>query len=539
MPPPSTPTHLATKIELVLSAENLSDKDVLSKSDPFCVVSSAPALPPNPDGTPNTNPISTWTRVGLTEVVDNNLSPHFSRRIPMDYYFEAKQMLRVDVYDCDDKKNLTALEKHEKLGFVETNLPYIMGMRGTVRLPVQGGCRGFVTISIVEIGSDTNQMLELRVAGHSMRKMDTFGKSDCYLKVFRRIGAGIANQETMLYKTEVKKNTLEPTWAAWTVAVGNLCGTKLDSPVLRIECWDEDTFSDDSMGEIIVSVDDIIAGKSFTLRKPSKPQKEYGTLSFAGSKSWRVPSFLDYIRGGVGLSFAASIDFTGSNGDPRNPTSLHYINPSAPNHYSHAIMAVGDVLAGYVTNSRFPCFGFGAKLPNNDTSHFFPLTFDPANCTVGSIQDMLFVYASALTRVSLSGPTNFAPTIRNVRNMASEGFRSTNVYTILLIITDGEITDLLDTIDELVASDDAPLSVIIVGVGTACDFQQMEVLDADTTPLTSSTGRRSRRDLVQFVPMRQFAAQPQCVLAREVLCEIPNQFMEWTRLIGLKPPARE
>jgi hypothetical protein len=40
-----------------------------------------------------------------------------------------------------------------------------------------------------------------------------------------------------------------------------------------------------------------------------------------------------------------AIDFTGSNGDPRTPSSLHYIDPRGlPNQYHLAIESVGGVL---------------------------------------------------------------------------------------------------------------------------------------------------------------------------------------------------
>lgn len=42
-----------------------------------------------------------------------------------------------------------------------------------------------------------------------------------------------------------------------------------------------------------------------------------------------------------------AIDFTGSNGDPRTPESLHYINPEGYNEYLTAIWAVGNVIQDY------------------------------------------------------------------------------------------------------------------------------------------------------------------------------------------------
>ena len=47
--------------------------------------------------------------------------------------------------------------------------------------------------------------------------------------------------------------------------------------------------------------------------------------------------------------FQVGVDFTASNGDPREPTSLHYLNPSGPNDYVQALSAVGEICQDYDT----------------------------------------------------------------------------------------------------------------------------------------------------------------------------------------------
>lgn len=83
-----------------------------------------------------------------------------------------------------------------------------------------------------------------------------------------------------------------------------------------------------------------------------------------------------------------------------------------------------------------------------------------------------------------------------------------------------------------------PMSIIIVGIGNA-DFSAMEMLDADTVAL-SSGGVRATRDIVQFVPFGKFVSSgdPRTArvrLAREVLAEIPQQFVGYMRANGLSP----
>lgn len=76
-------------------------------------------------------------------------------------------------------------------------------------------------------------------------------------------------------------------------------------------------------------------------------------------------------------------------------------------------------------------------------------------------------------------------------------------YFILLIITDGVISDMEETRHAVVQASKLPMSIIIVGVGNA-DFAAMEFLDGDNRRLRSHTGEEAARDIVQFVPFREF-----------------------------------
>lgn len=74
-----------------------------------------------------------------------------------------------------------------------------------------------------------------------------------------------------------------------------------------------------------------------------------------------------------------AIDFTGSNGTPTSPSSLHYMNPTAPNQYQTAIMSIANILMNYDSDKRIPSFGFGAQtyfpdLKTNGVNHCFPLS---------------------------------------------------------------------------------------------------------------------------------------------------------------------
>lgn len=86
---------------------------------------------------------------------------------------------------------------------------------------------------------------------------------------------------------------------------------------------------------------------------------------------------------------------------------------------------------------------------------------------------------------------------------SENAFISFQRYHILLILTDGVVTDMADTREAIVRASYQPLSIIIVGVGNA-DFTDMQILDGDDGVLRSPKGEPVLRDIVQFVPFRDF-----------------------------------
>ena len=105
-----------------------------------------------------------------------------------------------------------------------------------------------------------------------------------------------------------------------------------------------------------------------------------------------------------------------------------------------------------------------------------------------------------------------------------------NHYEILMILTDGLINDMDETVKLLIDCESLPLSVIIIGIGTS-DFSNMVRLDGDEEPLTDNNGRVTKRDLVQFVEYEKFKKGYYKgnyeELSEEVLKEIPKQIEEF------------
>nr|XP_022298416.1 copine-8-like isoform X2 [Crassostrea virginica] len=535
---PGSAVNPSTPVEISVSCRNLQDKDAFSKSDPVCVLFAKDIR------------TGSYHEFGRTEMIKDTLNPDFVQKFLMQYYFEESQKLKFEIYDVDSPKQ--SLSSHDFLGRLECTLGEIVGgSSGRMEAKLQGTSgKGQIIVRAEEMSS-SKEILTLHFNGTKLDKKDFLGKSDPFLIFYK---ANEDNSFTACHKTEVIKNTLNPTWKPFQIPVAKLCNGDYDRTV-KIECYDWDSDgSHDFIGDCTTNVRELTGGKpnlSFELinqKKKSKKKsyKNSGQLHLLSVKKDIKPSFLDFLKGGTQLNFTVAIDFTGSNGNPASPHSLHYINPYQPNQYAAAIQAVGEIIQDYDSDKLFPVLGFGAKLPDGSVSHEFPVNFNAANPYVQGISGILEAYQNAIRRVQLYGPTNFSPVINHVSRFAAS-VRDGSNYFVLLILTDGEITDTKNTIDAIVNASNLPLSIIIVGVGDA-DFTAMNVLDADEKRLYSN-GKYAVRDIVQFVPFRDFMGGKyggntqisQAALAKEVLAEIPDQVVQYMQAnkIAPKPPRTD
>ncbi|XP_071305978.1 copine-8-like isoform X2 [Agelaius tricolor] len=512
----------------------LLDRDTFSKSDPICVLYTQ---------RPGSHQ---WREFGRTEVIDNSLNPDFLHKFVLDYCFEERQNLRFDLYDVDSKS--PDLSKHDFLGQAFCTLGEIVGSAGSrLEKPLTGipGKKCGTIILLAEELGNCRDVATLQFCANKLDKKDFFGKSDPFMVFYRSNEDGTF---TICHKTEVVRNTLNPVWAAFAIPVRALCNGDHDRAIkVEVYDWDRDG-SHDFIGEFTTSYRELARGQShFNVYEVVNPRKKMkkkkylnsGTVTLLSFTVEAEHTFLDYIRGGTQLNFTVAIDFTASNGNPSQPTSLHYLSPFQLNAYSLALRAVGDIIQDYDSDKMFPALGFGAKVPpDGHVSHEFPLNGDASNPACHGIAGVLEAYQRSLRHVQLYGPTNFAPVVNHVARSAATVLDGSQ-YFVLLIITDGVISDMAQTKEAIVNAAKLPMSIIIVGVGQA-EFDAMVELDGDDIRI-SSRGKVAERDIVQFVPFRDYmtggpgAGLSMAGLAREVLAEIPDQLLSYMKARGIKP----
>jgi hypothetical protein len=378
----------------------------------------------------------------------------------------------------------------------------------------------YITISEeVKYGKEL-VVLDISASKLACKNFFGLGSSDPFLEIYRE-----GNNEKIpwvrVHQTEYKLKNVNPQWETIRLTGTQLCNTDYEKKI-KFECYDwEKSGKHRLIGSVEIQAKHLKGQFSLGLMDKNKPAGQLQIRAVTENNY----TWLDYIFGGMEISLMVAIDFTASNGDPDSPTSLHY--KGAVNPYQKAISAVGSIVLQYDTDGKIPAYWFGGKLSHEvSVRHCYPLS--GADPEVSGMQGLLDNYCLALNNTTLYGPTYFSHVISEAVSATVDWTENQQKYAVLLIITDGAIGDMQDTIYQISRASQTPLSIIIIGVGNA-DFSQMEELDGD--------GRRlgnSMRDIVQFVPFNRYENN-MGALTNAVLGEIPKQVQDYARLKGMKP----
>jgi Copine/C2 domain len=554
------------KLELSLYASGM--KNVAGafqgKSDPFAVVT-------NIATTPGSKPLV----IGRTEVCHNTLNPEWTTTFFIDYALGTPSSLAVSIFDMDANGR-----EHKPMGSAVFDVAAMLGARGNTKAKKLKNNGGTLFAHVAQVQGQG--VLRLRLQGVDLKNVEGWvGKSDPFFEISRQINAAGGAVWDNVYRSKSVPDSLNPTWDDATMELSTLCNGDLHRPI-RIQVFDDESKSGKhvSMGAFETTVHNLVAAAScadgrgtdqrpFTLQ--TKNGKDVGRVQVlkalvAGHSSTSTddvsqkmagmsvedkaavtaassnkPSFVDYISGGCELNVVVAIDFTGSNGNPKTPGTLHYLGggKEQPNDYQKAIRAILNVLSQYDNDALYPVLGFGAKY-DGVVQHCFQCGPTPE---AHGVQGVLDAYAAVFhSGLIMSSPTVFTEVIEKAAGRAERAQEAAasrknggQAYTILLIVTDGAVSDPQATASVLqnVAAA-APMSVVIVGVGNA-DFSSMKFLDDHASKSDNSTSSSSRRrDVAQFVEFNKHCANS-VDLTSATLKEIPDQLVGYFTSKNIAP----
>jgi len=310
-----TPAPVAPAGILRLTLAGSALKNVagaFGKSDPFYEISAGV----------NAAGGLTWQPVFRSEHVNNNLNPVWSSAVlDMDRLCQGdfNKALQITVWDWH--KN----GKHENMGLVETSA---------------GALVAAVT------ASDADFML--RKKGKDAGKLVV--KSAQIEGASGGVGDGSAQSTAAAPVAFVPSASSPPAVStSMTNSSTQAFGGALDRPPPSMAATATAMSAASAMSNLRVSKTP--APASFSASAPPGPYVPVAACSAMPppmAPPVPRPSFVDYLTGGCEIEMCVAIDFTGSNGDPRKPGTLHYIHPDGQlNDYEKALTAVGAVVARY------------------------------------------------------------------------------------------------------------------------------------------------------------------------------------------------
>lgn len=336
-----------SQVELTISCRNLINTDLLSKSDPYCLISMKESWQDQ------------FYDIGRTETINDTLNPQWVTKLILNYNFETTQKIKFEVRDED-------LQGFDFLGTFHTTLGELASFSGRQYFGKLKGMsnQDFGEIIIVtEEVSSCKQIAELHFRAEHLPKLGWICNNDPFLVLSRSNEDG---SYSVVAKTEPDKNTQSPRWKPITIRATTICNGDFERNI-KIDCYDNrKNGSHKIIGTCYTNLRSLTAAsgnESKMILINEAKQKANSNEASAGEihvdKAILIEefTFLDYIRNGTQMHFAVAIDFTASNGRHTDPNSLHFLSPGRMNNYEISLRAVGEIIQHYDSSQLFPAFG--------------------------------------------------------------------------------------------------------------------------------------------------------------------------------------
>lgn len=344
---PFLPSSLPTsQVELTLSCRNLINTDILSKSDPYCLVS---MKEPWQDQ---------YYEIARTETINDTLNPQWVKKVLINYNFETIQKIKFEILEKD-------VQSDDFLGFFETTLSDLVSFSGREFVHKLSGVPSKDATSEIVIVTEEvmscRQIAEMHFEAKDLPKLSPLFRNDPFLAISRSNEDG---SYSVVARTEPCRSTQNATWKPITICIATLCNGDFDRSI-RLDCFDNRMNGNHKLiGTCFTTLRNLNnpneAPMNLINEEKHKIDPELaaaGTLKIVKFNITEETTFLDYIRSGTQMHFAVAIDFTASNGRHSNPNSLHYLSPEHLNNYEVAIRGVGEIIQHYDSSQKFPAFG--------------------------------------------------------------------------------------------------------------------------------------------------------------------------------------
>ncbi|KAN0025068.1 hypothetical protein ACTFIV_009480 [Dictyostelium citrinum] len=352
-------------------------------------------------------------------------------------------------------------------GFYETTIKKILSK--PYKIDTGNLLKGDSIVGQIEIIAEeipfSNNEIYLGINGLNLDSKDLNGKSDPFFKVYKLDQYG---KKKFVYESEVQKKTLNPNFNYISMPLVKWCSNDITRElIIKVYDWNLIGKSE-KIGICRLTTEQILdqskSTKEFII---INKKKKAGYLQVHFAKIIKKYSIMDYIAGGCQLSVMVAIDCSSSNSKKK----FHNFSENEESDYGSAIFKITDFLEDWPSNGSIEVLGFSGIIPNTDhKSYCFPFSLDPKNAFVNSANDIFKLYYNNIDEITPTDPSKINEVFQYAINKSLPPIDQSEEqlnqkYTILLIFTDGDITDIEESYKILLNASELPLSIILVQIG--------------------------------------------------------------------------
>ncbi|OHT11557.1 hypothetical protein TRFO_18910 [Tritrichomonas foetus] len=503
-------------INLHVWATGLKKMDFLSKSDPVCALYTKNKYVDESDP-------KHWTRFAQTEIIWNDLDPVWQTYFtvvcaPQDENDPVE--IKLAIYDVDKDSSYIHEEKiigEALFSLKELNLSTDVTTKEIFK-PGKPKPRGSIHVCVDKPGMSSETVeIQLKIKKLSAKKpfyiISKLSRNNKFINVYRS-----------------KFGSDKCTWGTTIIGINALCDSNPDHKLkfTFFNAKSDTTF--EQIGFFCTSLNELIASKSKFKDIQNEKEKKVGSIQIFDVVKRNIPDiYQQFSQETMILNLVSAVDFTGSNKPQKNPESLHKVDSSNPkkNSYQQCLENFVCLFRHTQYKQQYPAVGFGA-IYQNKVSHCFPLSLKTDSIFFKNETDFMNGYIYAALHLDYTGPSYFSGTIKYGIKFAQDNFAKNKAYTVLLMIVDGNMEDIIQTTNEIVriANENVPLSIFIIGVGPG-DFSEMKKFENCENLVSTENKTKAKRDVIHFCRFNELDGVDLPFYAAKMTTELNKQFLTW------------
>ena len=415
--------------------------------------------------------------IGDTDFAMSNNNPVYRRGIRFEVVTGKKQYMKIQCWDQEDP--IGGRPTLPTVGEASPELAYLLKFQEGAEVPIWMGERqtGTITVRYRRILQAKNTF-KFHLSCRDVKNVEFFSKTDPFVRILRPTEEYIHHTNPReidtanwikVFETEHIKNTLNPAYTPFELPWWELCAGHPDA-LIKFQIWDDNIFGlYERVGNGYTTFSNIIAGQR---NIDCKDDDHYyvGTVVIDKIEELKIMGYADMLDKGVTFRPIVFMDCSascawahaekesaaGADGKPTFKATESLMEK--------VLKDLQLAFEQYYKTTRFALIGFGAKVRNTKVP-VFAFNMNENNPGIANAQEAITYYRKMLPNLIMEEPTSMDPVIEKGQLMSAHVTKAMpNIYSMLVVLTDGDVGDRERLIENIVECSTMPISICFVGL---------------------------------------------------------------------------